>query len=206
MSHPRRPVIELETRRFKEAADVMVEAFYDYPAMHHFFEGAGADYARHLRAFIGFSTWARRLRGDPVLAVEQAGAVVAAAYLVRPEVPMPAALDPYRDELWRTAGARARRSYDAFSEATAAFSFPEPHLHLSLIGVRRQQAGRGYARLLMDAVWELSRSLPHSRGVSLTTEKQGNLSFYEYFGYECVGHARVGPVETWGFFRAHPDR
>ena len=58
----------------------------------------------------------------------------------------------------------------------------------------------------MDAVWEQSRLDPASRGVSLTTEKPANLSFYEHFGYRPAGQARVDTLDVWGFFRARPDR
>jgi hypothetical protein len=49
----------------------------------------------------------------------------------------------------------------------------------------------------------LSDAHSDSAGVSLSTETQANLPFYERFGYRRIGHQLVEPgLETWGFFRA----
>jgi hypothetical protein len=63
---------------------------------------------------------------------------------------------------------------------------------------------------MMRAVHDLSEKVPWSTGVTLTTELEANLSFYEHFGYDRVGSARVGSARvdaeltTWGFFRPDP--
>ena len=110
MSRVTRTVLELEPERFDEAAEVLFEAFLDYPAMRFFFQDAGDDYGRHVRALIDYSTLARRLRGDPILAIEEAGSLVATAYVVRTAVATPPALA----EVASTSGTSpARRRADA---------------------------------------------------------------------------------------------
>ena len=71
-----------------------------------------------------------------------------------------------------------------------------------MIGAHRDAAGRGYARLLLDHLHQLSAAHPTSLGVSLATELERNLTLYQHFGYRVVSHERVAPeLETWGFFR-----
>ncbi len=68
--------------------------------------------------------------------------------------------------------------------------------------------GQGLARPLLEAAAAQSDDDPGSSGVSLTTELPRNLTLYQYFGYEIVGHARISSdLETWGLFRprAGPD-
>jgi GNAT superfamily N-acetyltransferase len=73
-----------------------------------------------------------------------------------------------------------------------------------MIGVRREAKGKGVGRRLIEHVRLMSREDPDSQGVTLTTEDEGNVSLYQHFGYEIVGHATVGwELRTWGVFR--PD-
>lgn len=199
-------VERIASSRADEAVGVLAEAFRDYPAMRFFLAGAGTRYEEHLRALMGFFTTARFLRGDEVLGVSVDREIAAVAYLVRPGTATPTELAERREALWAELGGDARERYEAFGRATASFSWPaEPSHHLALIGVRRRHAGRGLARLLMDAAHETSRRDPVSRGVSLTTEDPGNLPIYEHFGYRRLGHARLPGLETWGMFRDDDD-
>jgi hypothetical protein len=48
----------------------------------------------------------------------------------------------------------------------------------------------------------MSRARPDSTGVSLSTEREGNVGLYEHCGYEVLGSARVGDAfTTWSMFR-----
>ena len=58
---------------------------------------------------------------------------------------------------------------------------------------------------MLESVHELSLTDPDSTGVSLTTENEGNIELYKYFGYKVVGEQEVVPgLQTWGFFRRDP--
>jgi ribosomal protein S18 acetylase RimI-like enzyme len=72
-----------------------------------------------------------------------------------------------------------------------------------MLGVRRNAAGKGIGRLLLDAVQRLSADDPGSQGVSLSTEDARNVSLYRHFGYAVVGEADVETMHTWVFYR--PD-
>jgi len=201
--HRSHSVQVLSPDRTEEALDVLCDSFYDYPVMRHVVGEAGDDYDKRLRTLIGFFLAARVLREEPMLAVIDDGRVVAVAILTSPgERDAPPALAERREVVWGELGEAARGRYEALGEMWQRFAIPESHYHLNMIGVSRSHNGSGLGRLLLDAVHELSRQEPISSGVSLTTEDPANVSLYEYFGYEIVGHARFSPeYETWTFFR-----
>lgn len=202
----------LTSDHLEEAVEVLCDAFFDYPVMRYIIAATGADYSRRLKNLITFFTSARFLRQELVLGVRDRAALVAVANVKLPAtLRLPVSPDGIKDplanirrRLWEDLGAAARQRYEAFGEATAQFVYPEPHFHLSMIGVRRRASGRGHGRRLLDHVHDLSHTDPASCGVSLTTEDPKNVPLYLRFGYQGVGHARITrELETWGFFR--PD-
>ena len=193
----------LPVDRTEEALDVLCDAFYDYPVMRHVVGEDGDDYDKRLRTLIGFFLAARVLREEPMLAVIDDGRVVAVAILTSPgDRAAPAALLERREVVWAELGQAARERYEALGHIWQEFTIPDRHYHLNMIGVCRTHGGRGLGGLLLDAVHELSRGESGSCGVSLTTEDPANVSLYEHYGYEIVGHAICSPdFETWSFFR-----
>lgn len=182
-------------------AEVLSEAFRDYPVMRHVI-GDEPDYDARLRRLVGFFV-ARRLRqGGPGFGVIEGGDVVAAAVLTRPVEPeMPPEVADLRDELWAELGEPARRRYDGYAAATRAFFDERPHHHLNMIGVRDAHRGRGLARPILTAMRELAARDPGSAGVSLTTEVPANVRLYEHFGYTVTAHVQIAPgFESWGMF------
>jgi GNAT superfamily N-acetyltransferase len=181
----------------------LCEAFADYPVMRYVL-GPDGDYPARLRTLIGFFVAARVLRNDPVFALSSEDELSGVAICTLPGGTPPAALDAVREETWTALGADARERYDRCVRAWEPLGVAEPNLHLNMIGVPPRFQGRGLARLLLERVHHLSRDLPESRGVTLTTETAANVPLYQRFGYGIVGHATIAPgLETWGFFR--PD-
>lgn len=204
-------IVTVDERGFDEAVDVLSEAFYDYPVMRFVVGEVGDDYGRRLRHLVSFFTRARFVRGDLVLAVVEDDVMQAVANINLPrEAPAAEAssvdpLEPYRRKVWADLGNAARDRYEAYGRAADGAPFPEPHYHLGMIGARRSQKGKGHARLLLDRLHALSADHAVSRGVSLATELERNLTLYEHFGYRIVSHERVAAdLETWGFFRSNP--
>jgi GNAT superfamily N-acetyltransferase len=199
-------VVAVGRPRTDEAADVLCDAFRDYPVMRHVIGDAGAAYMARLRAMVAFFSTARVLNGDPILGVEEAeGTLVAVANVSRPghREPSPE-LAARREALWQQLGHDALERYETITAVWRTFAFEPSHYHLNSIGVRRSHQGRGAARLLLDAVHAMSASAPDSCGVSLTTEVAGNVPLYQHVGYIQIGHAVVpGAFETWARFR--PD-
>jgi len=195
-------VVLLKPDDAEVVADVLCDAFHDYPVMRYVL-GDAEDYDRSLRTLVGFFVAARSLRNEPMLAAYDGGHVAGVAIVTLPgESPSPAALDARRDETWRILGFAARARYEAHGTAIRPFTVDRPHHHLNMIGVRRSYAGRGIARLLMDAVHDLAAADAESCGVTLSTEAEKNVPLYQHFGYRQIGHARVDDAfDTWVFFR-----
>jgi len=189
----------------EQAVDVLVDSFYEYPAMQHIIDEAGTAYEGHLRKLMRFFVAARYSRDEPALVVKKDGRAVAAAIISTPlhRDPLPS-LAKHREAVWQELGLEARGRYEALGEFWRLFVLPELHYHLYVIGVLKSHAGKGYGRVLLDAVHGLSHEDHVSTGVSLNTEDENNVSLYEHFGYEVMGHVKVnGVLDTWVMFR--PD-
>ncbi len=185
--------------------EILCEAFHDYPVMRWVLADSGAEYDRLLSLMVGYFVAARVFHGEPLLGVDHGDGLGAVAILSSSDgPPSPPEMAAERDAVWRDLGPRALARYEAFGDAFEKLLVSGSHLHLNMIGTRAECRGMGYGGLLMDYVHSMSENDPVSRGVSLTTEDPANVPFYERFGYEVTGHARVSPeVETWVFFR--PD-
>ena len=182
--------------------DALSEAFADYPVMR-FVVGADGDYGERLRDLVGFFVGRRLRQGGPGLGVLENGQIAAAAVFTRPIEPeMPAEVAAMREALWQRLGTDARRRYEAYVAVVGTFDAGRPrHHHLNMIGVRPSHQGRGLARPILEAIEQLSADDAGSAGVSLTTERAGNVQLYERFGYQVTGHGRVSPdLESWGMF------
>lgn len=187
-----------------QTAEVLAEAFFDYPVMRFVLDRESKDYGSRLRRLIEFFVTARVLRRELILGVGAPGDLRAVAMISRPDRESPPDLAEHRERLWRQLGGAARSRYETFGAACAPFQTDVPHVHLSMIGVRRSSPGQGLGRLLLEEVHRRSAEDPDSRGVSLTTEEEANVGLYEHFGYEIVGRVAVTPdLTTWGLFR--PD-
>ena len=77
-------VEELPADRAEEAVAVLCDSFCEYPVMRHVIGAADDEYDKRLQTLIGFFVAARYNRGEPVLAVSDAGKAVAVAILTPP--------------------------------------------------------------------------------------------------------------------------
>lgn len=198
------PVERIDASRLPEVVAVHCDAFFDYPAMRFILGPPTSDYGDRLAALIGSFLDSTQLKGGAFFGLADNGKLVGAADAVHSGAAAPPELGRRREVLWEYLGEGARARYEAYSAMTLAFAPEAPHYYLSMLGVRRRFAGRGLARPLLEEVQALSLADPMSSGVALETEDPKNVAFYRHFGYQLVGHDRVGDgVESWGFFR--PD-
>ena len=197
----------LTTADANEVVDVLADAFAGYPVLRYVLDCPAAADDPPLRTLVRFFVMARLWRGHPVFGVRVDGALVAVATVTPPDPGSGSQeLDAFREEVWAELGPGARSRYEAFGTACEVFEVEAPHHHLNMIGVMASHRGRGLARPLMEAVHALADGNPASAGVTLTTETRPNLSLYDHFGYQRIGHERVAPqLETWGFYRPSPN-
>ena len=190
-----------------DVISTLCDAFRDYPVMRYVLAARGEPEPERLRRLVTLFVLARVLRNEPLLGVPCDDGFDAVAIVSSPGGNTPPEFAELRAAVWRDLGADAEARYDAYSRAAAPLIVDVPHIHLNMIGVRRRFQGTGLGRLLMEEVHRLSRDDPRSQGVTLCTERRGNIPFYERFGYRITGHARVAPeLETWAFFRQDSEQ
>jgi ribosomal protein S18 acetylase RimI-like enzyme len=195
---------KLYEENIPEIADVLCEAFYNYPVMKYVL-GEKQDYDNRLRKLVKFFVSARALRKEPLLGIYNSeNKLVAAATVTLPgEIPSPPELFKLRDKLWTELGSGEKARYENYGNIAFGLLPKEPHHHLNMIGVRNAYQGKGLARQLINKVEELVSEHPTSTGVSLNTEVESNVNFYLHLGFELVGQAEVYKgIQTWGFFKA----
>ena len=162
------------------------------------------NYEDDLRTLITFFVMARLLKSELVLGLHSEEQIVGVALVSGPGDARPSVeLDRLRDSTWDKLGIDSRGRYEHFGRA-CDFRVESPHLHLNMIGVLPERQGQGLSRVLLEHVHHLSSQSTVSTGVSLTTETDSNVSYYEYHGYRQIGRAVFGNHHTtYGFFR--PD-
>jgi len=196
--------------------EVLCDAFRDYPVMRFVMGGPEAlapgwtppaDWDLRLAAMVTFFVMGRVLRGEPVLGLEmprgwQTSLAGVATMTLPGSGPAPEGLDAYRARAWTLLGEQARERYEALGLMWSTFHTPEPHHHLNMVGVRREFAGKGVGRILLDGVHRFAAADPSSAGVSLTTEDPRNVELYRHLGYEVTAEGEMaGALRTWGMFR-----
>ena len=197
-------VIRMSEERFDDVVETLCDAFQDYPVMRYILKDAGDAYDSHLPVLVGYFTGSRFSRNWPVLGAIDEGKLVGAANINPPHLtPAPPALEERYRRMCDQLGEGAIERFHRFADACAKLEPDDLHYGLGMIGVRRQCHGRGHARLLLDAVHEMSANDPDSKGVLLTTETPGNLELYKHFGYLVLGEARADDLRSWTLWR--PD-
>ena len=186
--------------------DVVTDAFRYYPVPRYVMGDDSEESTVGMRHLIRFFVMARALRQEPIFGVDVDGQLTGVALVSNPSgPPVPEAFVALREQTWALLGPDVRRRYEAFGQATQRFSVDEPHLHLNMLAVRRAYHGRGFGRRLLEVVHALAEASSVFRGVTLTTEEPANVGLYQHFGYDVIGHERVGEgLETWGMYRRNP--
>jgi ribosomal protein S18 acetylase RimI-like enzyme len=198
--------VRLAPESAKQIIDVFSDAFFDYPVMRFVLGDSSADYKGRLDLLNRLFVMGRTLRDEPLLGIVDDGILIGAATMSYPDkqANIPAAFEQVRETIWSELGSEARSRHELCVAAWAPLAIDVPHLHLNMVGVRRAMHGSKLGRKLLDEVQDISRQMPGSQGVSLTTELPRNVELYQHIGYEVTGHVRVTPdMETWALFRGN---
>lgn len=195
-------VAKLPNEDIELVVDTFCDAFSEYPVMKYVL-GNTSNYEAKYRKLIHFFVLNRVLKNEYMFGINDQGELKAVATVSVPykiiEVPE---LELAREKIWQELGNEARSRYEQFGTICSQFDVESPHIHLNMIGVRKNAQGLGLGRLLLEHVHNLSSELEESKGVTLSTEVPENVDFYKYFGYEIIGQAEVGNAfTTWNFFR-----
>ncbi len=183
--------------------DTLHEAFIDYPVMQFILGPDATDFQNRHKRLVRLFVMARVLSKDPLFGIGIPDDLDATATVSLPENESSSPeLAAYREKTWAGFSSNTKARYDEYVVACSLFDEERPHHHLNMVGVRNRSKGNGLGRRLVEHVIELADEHPESQGVSLTTEVETNIPFYQRLGFRITGHAQVAPgFESWGFFR-----
>jgi GNAT superfamily N-acetyltransferase len=193
-------ICRLKNEEKKEAVSVLVSAFYDYPVMRFILKNAGGNYDSKLDAVLSFYTEARFAKGAPVLGVRENETLVAVALVDQSSLKPWASLRTSLAELEKMIGNEAYARLELYERITGAAEPKNPHYFLGMLAVRKEHQGKGYSRILLDEVRNMSLSDAHSTGVCLTTEDEANVRLYQHFGYQVISESDIEELHSWCMF------
>lgn len=195
---------EVSSDRLGEVIEVLADAFSDYEAMRYMLDGLDQDYSTRLRTLVGYFVGSRVAAGSPILGVSagQPNRLVAAALVDPPHRPPKSAVG----NLTKSLGQRVTQRLSNFEAAVAPLAPDHGFYYVGMIGVAKEQRGKGCARLLINQIMETSDNDPESNGVLLTTEHEANLALYQSMGFFTLGEATTqdGGLRSWTMY--HADR
>ncbi len=196
-------VITISNQQSDAAAEVLANAFLDYPVIRYFFEDQGNHYEARVSELYRFFLEGCLAQGMKVMGVLYHGQLVAAACAKGPET-QPASNDFKRkeEEFFRKIGASATSRIQAYNQLVSENLPQKPHTYLEDIGVLPAYRGMGFASILLRQVHKLSESNPISSGVGLDTHEFSNVTLYQHFGYQVTGETYLGHIPTWFMFRS----
>ena len=181
--------------------NILCAAFHDYPVMRYVIGEADPEYDGKLRELIGLFVEARLTRNIPLIGLHEANDFLGIAVVSPPkEISMPPKLAECHAQVERRLGREAMARLDRYNEACEATDPGYLAHYLGMIGIRPDAQGRGIGRQLIDAVKDRVRSHRESTGITLNTECESNLPFYEKVGFLKGSEADAGPLHTWSFY------
>ncbi len=188
-----------------EATDVLIRAFEQYPLMQYMFADQGSAYLHVLRALFHFSLQRRLAIGSPTLASVVADSLTGVAGLSTPDDKPPSDQEEvFSTTFARIVGEAAVERFEQYAQLSDIYRPLHPHITLGVLGVHPDHQGRGYGRILLDAVHALSEDHPTSTGVYLDTQVAQNVALYEHVGYRVLAYDMLDDVPMWFLFR--PNR
>ncbi len=201
-NNPKYRVVQIPEKDIDLVVDTFCDAFSEYPVMKYVL-GDTDNYDAKYRKLIHFFVLNRVLKKEYMFGVFDQGDIKAVATVSLPfkyvDVPE---LEIARKQIWQELGEEARTRYEQFGTVCSQFDIDEPHIHLNMLGVKKEAQGLGQGRILLEYVHHFSTQIDESQGVTLSTEMAKNVPFYEYFGYKLLGKASVDSVfTTWNFYR-----
>ncbi|GAC1458158.1 MAG: hypothetical protein PVSMB4_17820 [Ktedonobacterales bacterium] len=206
-------IIDIPEERSEEAAEVLALAFDHDPLTRYFFAetdaNASALYQDRLRVLMRMACAQRLARGWPLKGVSADGALVGVACITPPDASqstVPTVLQTAAERFRALIGESAARRLAAYGRLEDAHRRSDPHFYVSVLGVHPKAQGRGYGRILLDAVQALAQAHPAAVGVALDTENPANVALYQHCGYELTVQTTLDTLDVWFMFRANaPD-
>ena len=201
---------ELKELTFQEvdtAAGLLARAFEGDPLMQTFFSQAQIHPDDARRELFRYACLIRLHLRWPLLGVVEDGLVRGVACVSHPEEKeWPSELQRIYADFKSRIGPLPSEILEQYAQIVDQHRPQTDHHFLAVLGVDPDHHARGYGRMLLEAVHQLSASHPSSTGIALDTENPANLAFYQRFGYSLSAESSLAGTKIYHFFRpVDPD-
>ena len=202
LSHQESHVRALDGSRYEEAVELLANAFASAPVMETLYGLHGRNkLLRSRQLFRLFLSFQGEL-GQPILYVEEGDRLAGVALLYEPTCHLSKLqLGWMALRLLPICGLRATWRFWQLVRLEEQQVPDTPQYYLSFLAVGPECQGKGYGRLLLDAVRDRSESDRLSQGVFLETDEPSKVKLYQHFGYRIIGEACVDRVKLFLLFR-----
>jgi GNAT superfamily N-acetyltransferase len=197
-------IINIPHERLEEAVEILALAFEHDPAIQYLFSGVSQQAAFHyqLRELFRFACAVRFDLESPLLGYVVDNELAGVACVGAPvDKPLSDPLIKMYERLKSVIGPEAANRLEAHGQLTDRYRPEQPNYYLIVIGVHPKSQGKGYGRILLDAVHALSEADPKSTGVALDTANATLVPLYEHFRYSVIAKANLEHVDFWFMFR-----
>ncbi|MDX2078541.1 MAG: N-acetyltransferase [bacterium] len=167
-----------------QVATLFQRSFADDPGMRYICQYEQKGYEKRLSAWFLALLQMQVVNQQPILGICEAGDYVACATLTLPQTKLKTMslikwvvtvlFQVGFIGLWRTMGHVGRIS---------RYQPKTRHYRLEFIAVHPNYQGKGYGRMLLDKIHQMSETDAHSQGVWLETTNPVNVGLYEHVGY-----------------------
>lgn len=176
------PLESIPETRIGQVATLFQRAFADDPGMRYICQNEQKGYEKRLLAWFLALLRMQVANQQPILGICEAGDYVACATLTFPQTKLKAMslikwvltvlFQVGFVGLWRTMGHVGRIS---------RYQPKTPHYRLEFIAVHADYQGKGYGRVMLDAIHQMAKS--ENSGVWLETTNPTNVGLYKHVGY-----------------------
>lgn len=195
-------IVRLDPAATNEAKAILYHAYKDEPTFKYLFDSERAGYDQRVRATIRELIDLHFSHKQDVIGLSVGNKLVAIALLGNPTVRLNLAEQfNWRIRMMLTAGLSSTRRYIEYHEQVKEMLPGSEHHELPLMGVDTQHQGKGYGRMLLNAVEKLSGESTRSCGIGLDTGNSRYIKFYESMGYKKVGEIKLGSVTETVLFK-----
>jgi ribosomal protein S18 acetylase RimI-like enzyme len=178
-------------------AAVFSAAFHDDPGLQYLCRHEFPGYAARLSAWMRAMLNLQLANQQPLLGIRHHGDYVACATLTLPDTKLAtSSLVRWLWESFRGCGASSVWHTLSHIQSISRYLPQLSHVRLEFIAVHPAHQGKGYARLLLDEIHNLSQRHSISTGVWLETANPANILLYEKFGYHVTGCIQLSSVVT----------
>lgn len=95
---------------------------------------------------------------------------------------------------------KSLRLLNSYMRVTRSVAPPLPHHYLIMIGVKKEEQGKGIGKSLLHHLINSVNADNKSQGIALDTENKGNVDLYRRFGFTLSKETRIDDLPVYCMF------